>query len=131
MISQKGRQQIREHILTYLAYICYQAQNGQKKYQVNLRSGLGPIQVMLINRETRGAKPVMFSVPPPDDVYPMPAPPSAPADLQRCSLSSSENCSLEQEHLKSPATKHPLTPSSTLPDIHMGLLNMLPNIFRL
>ncbi|KAG7455177.1 hypothetical protein MATL_G00253770 [Megalops atlanticus] len=54
-------------------------QNGQKKYQVNLKSQSAPIQVMLINRETTTSKPVVFSVPPPDDISAMPTPPSTPA----------------------------------------------------
>ncbi|KAI4872481.1 hypothetical protein NFI96_017472 [Prochilodus magdalenae] len=84
------------------------AQNGQKRYQVNLRSESAPIQVILINRETSSSKPIVFSVPPPDDVYAMPTPPSTPAGLQRYPVSSSEPC-----------TPHQLTPSSTPPDVHM------------
>uniref|UniRef100_UPI00398E8C55 transcription factor E2F5-like n=1 Tax=Pristiophorus japonicus TaxID=55135 RepID=UPI00398E8C55 len=42
--------------------------NGQKKYQINLKSQLGPIHVLLINKESNSAKPVVFPVPPPDDL---------------------------------------------------------------
>ncbi|KAI1901344.1 hypothetical protein AGOR_G00033370 [Albula goreensis] len=58
-------------------------QNGQKKYQVNLRSQSAPIQVMLINRETSTSKPMVFSVPPPEDIAAMPTPPSTPASMQK------------------------------------------------
>ncbi|XP_072544248.1 transcription factor E2F5 [Salminus brasiliensis] len=95
------------------------AQNGQKRYQVNLRSESAPIQVMLINRETGGSKPVVFSVPPPDDVCAMPTPPSTPAGLQRYPVSSSELCGLAHSQLKSPTSEPQLTPSSTPPDVHM------------
>ncbi|KAK1878867.1 Transcription factor E2F5 [Dissostichus eleginoides] len=44
-------------------------QSGQKKYQVNLRSHSAPIQVMLINRDSDSTIPVVFSVPPIDDIY--------------------------------------------------------------
>uniref|UniRef100_A0A4W4DPB1 E2F transcription factor CC-MB domain-containing protein n=1 Tax=Electrophorus electricus TaxID=8005 RepID=A0A4W4DPB1_ELEEL len=95
------------------------AQNGQKRYQVNLRSQSSPIQVMLINRETGSSKPVVFSVPPPDDIYTMPTPPSTPASQQRFPIPS-DPCSMGHTQLKSPASEHQLTPSSTPPDIHMG-----------
>uniref|UniRef100_A0A4W4DP78 E2F/DP family winged-helix DNA-binding domain-containing protein n=1 Tax=Electrophorus electricus TaxID=8005 RepID=A0A4W4DP78_ELEEL len=92
--------------------------NGQKRYQVNLRSQSSPIQVMLINRETGSSKPVVFSVPPPDDIYTMPTPPSTPASQQRFPIPS-DPCSMGHTQLKSPASEHQLTPSSTPPDIHM------------
>ncbi|XP_016054408.1 PREDICTED: transcription factor E2F5 isoform X1 [Miniopterus natalensis] len=66
-------------------------QNGQKKYQINLKSHSGPIHVLLINKESSSSQPVVFPVPPPDDLTqpsqpstpqtphkPSPAPPSPP-----------------------------------------------------
>ncbi|XP_015280959.1 PREDICTED: transcription factor E2F5 isoform X2 [Gekko japonicus] len=41
---------------------------GQKKYQINLNSHSGPIHVLLINKESSSSKPVVFPVPPPDDL---------------------------------------------------------------
>uniref|UniRef100_A0A8C3AMD6 E2F transcription factor 5 n=1 Tax=Cyclopterus lumpus TaxID=8103 RepID=A0A8C3AMD6_CYCLU len=64
-------------------------QSGQKKYQVNLRSHSAPIQVMLINRDSDSTIPVVFSVPPTDDICPMPTPPSTPASLHRFPFSTS------------------------------------------
>ncbi|XP_063582710.1 transcription factor E2F5-like [Pongo abelii] len=43
-------------------------QNGQKKYQINLKIHSGPIHVLLINKESSSSKPVVFPVPPPDDL---------------------------------------------------------------
>ncbi|XP_038203481.1 transcription factor E2F5 [Arvicola amphibius] len=43
-------------------------QNGQKKYQINLKSHSGPIHVLLINKESSSSKPMVFPVPPPDDL---------------------------------------------------------------
>ncbi|XP_005066862.1 transcription factor E2F5 isoform X1 [Mesocricetus auratus] len=43
-------------------------QNGQKKYHINLKSHSGPIHVLLINKESSSSKPVVFPVPPPDDL---------------------------------------------------------------
>ncbi|KAM9789107.1 transcription factor E2F5 [Neosynchiropus ocellatus] len=64
-------------------------QSGQKKYQVNLRSCSAPIQVTFISRDSSSVTPVAFSVPPSDEICPMPSPPSTPASLQRIPLSTS------------------------------------------
>ncbi|EOB08986.1 Transcription factor E2F5, partial [Anas platyrhynchos] len=53
-------------------------QNGQKKYQINLKSNSGPIHVLLINKESSSSKPVVFPVPPPDDLAQTPSQPAAP-----------------------------------------------------
>ncbi|NWS19294.1 E2F5 factor, partial [Pachyramphus minor] len=54
-------------------------QNGQKKYQINLKSSSGPIHVLLINKESSSSKPTVFPVPPPDDLAQPPSQPAAPA----------------------------------------------------
>ncbi|XP_014820994.1 PREDICTED: transcription factor E2F5 [Calidris pugnax] len=54
-------------------------QNGQKKYQINLKSSSGPIHVLLINKESNSSKPMVFPVPPPDDLAQPPTQPAAPA----------------------------------------------------
>ncbi|KAM9323474.1 transcription factor E2F5 [Pholidichthys leucotaenia] len=106
-------------------------QSGQKKYQVNLRSHSAPIQVMLINRDSDSKVPVIFPVPPTDDVYQMPTPPSTPASLQRFPLSTSlwltsNTSSCSQNY---PSSDHQmvlqehdylLTPSCTPPDVQMA-----------
>ncbi|XP_073406666.1 transcription factor E2F5 [Dendrobates tinctorius] len=43
-------------------------QSGQKKYQISLKSSSGPINVLLINKDSSASKPVAFPVPPPDDI---------------------------------------------------------------
>ncbi|XP_062345894.1 transcription factor E2F5 isoform X2 [Cinclus cinclus] len=53
-------------------------QNGQKKYQINLKSNSGPIHVLLINKESSSSKPMVFPVPPPDDLAQPPSQPAAP-----------------------------------------------------
>uniref|UniRef100_A0A8B9DZV9 E2F transcription factor 5 n=1 Tax=Anser cygnoides TaxID=8845 RepID=A0A8B9DZV9_ANSCY len=53
-------------------------QNGQKKYQINLKSNSGPIHVLLINKESSSSKPMVFPVPPPDDLAQTPSQPAAP-----------------------------------------------------
>ncbi|KAL7387097.1 hypothetical protein ABVT39_018240 [Epinephelus coioides] len=109
-----------------------QGQTGQKKYQVNLHSHSAPIQVLLINRDPHSTIPVVFSLPPTDDICPMPTPPSTPASLQRFPLSTSvystsnSTCSYcSQDSLCSdhqmvlPEHDEVLTPSSTPPDVQM------------
>ncbi|XP_029380418.1 transcription factor E2F5 [Echeneis naucrates] len=106
--------------------------SGQKKYQVNLRSHSAPIQVMLINRDSDSTVPVVFPVPPTDDIYPMPSPPSTPASLQRFPLSTavystsntiSSYCSQDSlcsdHQMVLPEHDEVLTPSSTPPDVQM------------
>ncbi|KFP70032.1 hypothetical protein N310_03886, partial [Acanthisitta chloris] len=53
-------------------------QNGQKKYQINLKSSSGPIHVLLINKESSSSKPMVFPVPPPDEIAQPPSQPAAP-----------------------------------------------------
>ncbi|XP_029010457.1 transcription factor E2F4 [Betta splendens] len=49
--------------------------NGQKKYQIRLKSSTGPIEVLLVNKDPSSASPVVLAVPPPDDVlHNLPAP---------------------------------------------------------
>uniref|UniRef100_A0A8C5UN16 E2F transcription factor 5 n=1 Tax=Microcebus murinus TaxID=30608 RepID=A0A8C5UN16_MICMU len=58
-------------------------QNGQKKYQINLKSHSGPIHVLLINKESSSSKPVVFPVPPPDDLTQSSSQSSTPVTPQK------------------------------------------------
>ncbi|KAF7225215.1 transcription factor E2F4 [Nothobranchius furzeri] len=52
------------------------ALNGQRKYQIRLKSTTGPIEVLLVNKDPSSASPVVLPVPPPEDVLQsLPAPP--------------------------------------------------------
>ncbi|XP_066234895.1 transcription factor E2F5 isoform X1 [Saccopteryx leptura] len=62
-------------------------QNGQKKYQINLKSRSGPIHVLLINKESSSSQPVAFPVPPPDDLTQPSSQPSTPRTPQKPSPS--------------------------------------------
>ncbi|RXN24048.1 transcription factor E2F4 [Labeo rohita] len=42
--------------------------NGQKKYQIHLKSSAGPIEVLLVNKDPTSSSPVVLPVPPPDDM---------------------------------------------------------------
>ncbi|KAG6932650.1 E2F transcription factor 5, partial [Chelydra serpentina] len=108
-------------------------QNGQKKYQISLKSSSGPIHVLLINKESSSSTPVVFPVPPPDDLAQPPSQPATPVTPQKPTASTenpSEQHDINQEqHLPhTPVTDTssdnsvqennttPATPYSSLPD---------------
>lgn len=49
-------------------HILFQHVNGQKKYQIHLKSSAGPIEVLLVNKDPSSSSPVVLPVPPPDDM---------------------------------------------------------------
>ncbi|XP_006878762.1 PREDICTED: transcription factor E2F4 [Elephantulus edwardii] len=55
--------------------------NGQKKYQIHLKSLSGPIDVLLVNKEGWSSPPVAVPVPPPEDLLQGPPPVSPPPPL--------------------------------------------------
>ncbi|CAJ1057244.1 transcription factor E2F4 isoform X1 [Xyrichtys novacula] len=70
--------------------------NGQRKYQIRLKSTSGPIEVLLVNKDPSSASPVVLPVPPPDDVLqslpaPIPTsqPPTAAPQAPKAALASS------------------------------------------
>ncbi|XP_010886897.3 transcription factor E2F5 [Esox lucius] len=101
--------------------------SGQKRYQVNLRSTSAPIRVMLINKDSGTSRPVVFCVPPPEDMSSMPTPPTTPAGMQRFPLASvsarppgpAAHDASGQKVAPLHQCDEDLTPSSTPPDIHM------------
>ncbi|XP_024061842.2 transcription factor E2F5 [Terrapene carolina triunguis] len=108
-------------------------QNGQKKYQISLKSSSGPIHVLLINKDSSSPTPVVFPVPPPDDLAQPPSQPAIPVTPPKPTASTenpSEQHDINQEqHLPhTPVTDTPsdnsvqensttpATPYSSLPD---------------
>ncbi|XP_062276322.1 transcription factor E2F4 isoform X1 [Scomber scombrus] len=70
--------------------------NGQRKYQIRLKSSSGPIEVLLVNKDPSSASPVVLPVPPPDDVLqnlPAPTPtsqlPSSASQAPKVALATS------------------------------------------
>ncbi|XP_064016757.1 transcription factor E2F4 isoform X1 [Pogoniulus pusillus] len=71
--------------------------NGQKKYQIHLKSTTGPIDVLLVNKDAWSSPPVVLPVPPPEDLIQCqavtPSKPQiqipAPTQLQEASVPSS------------------------------------------
>ncbi|MBN3309838.1 E2F4 factor, partial [Amia calva] len=57
--------------------------NGQKKYQIHLKSTTGPIEVLLVNKDTASSPPVVLPVPPPDDLFQSLPTSSTPATPKR------------------------------------------------
>ncbi|KAG8133736.1 hypothetical protein E2320_011510 [Naja naja] len=90
---------------------------GQKKYQINLKSSLGPIHVLLINKESSSSKPVVFPVPPPDDLLQSAVPLTSPkpnADLQR--LQEPSDLNQKQSLPQTPVTDIPTGVNSDIID---------------
>uniref|UniRef100_A0A8C6WJG5 E2F transcription factor 4 n=1 Tax=Neogobius melanostomus TaxID=47308 RepID=A0A8C6WJG5_9GOBI len=80
--------------------------NGQRKYQIRLKSSSGPIEVLLVNKDPSSASPVVLPVPPPDDVLQsLPAPtPQTPAAASQVSKTAATS-----------STKSGCTPASVTP----------------
>ncbi|KAM9844573.1 transcription factor E2F5 [Aulostomus maculatus] len=118
-------------------------QSGQKKYQVNLRSHTAPIQVMLINKDSEATLPVVFPVPPTEEICPIPSPPSMAVGLQRFPLSMSmystsasttSYCSQDSlcpdHQMALPEHDELLTPSSTPPGMQMECPTQPPSVLE-
>ncbi|XP_017655125.1 transcription factor E2F4 isoform X2 [Nannospalax galili] len=66
--------------------------NGQKKYQIHLKSVSGPIEVLLVNKEA-WSSPVAVPVPPPEDLLQSPPAVSTPPPLHKPTLAQPQETS--------------------------------------
>ncbi|XP_054841730.1 transcription factor E2F5 [Eublepharis macularius] len=90
---------------------------GQKKYQINLSSHSGPIHVLLINKESGSSKPVVFPVPPPDDLIQSPSQAVVPLTSPKLNsdqqnLKNNKDTSQEQSLSQTPVIDMPTDRSS-------------------
>ncbi|XP_006863665.1 PREDICTED: transcription factor E2F4 [Chrysochloris asiatica] len=67
--------------------------NGQKKYQIHLKSVSGPIEVLLVNKEAWSSPPVAVPVPPPEDLLQGPPATSTPPLLAKPALAQPQETS--------------------------------------
>ncbi|KAJ8794996.1 hypothetical protein J1605_018583 [Eschrichtius robustus] len=67
--------------------------NGQKKYQIHLKSVSGPIEVLLVNKEAWSSTPVAVPMPPPKDLLQSPPAVSPPPPLPKPALAQPQNAS--------------------------------------
>ncbi|XP_058383998.1 transcription factor E2F4 isoform X3 [Diceros bicornis minor] len=67
--------------------------NGQKKYQIHLKSVSGPIEVLLVNKEAWSSPPVAVPVPPPEDLLQSPPAVSTPSPLPKPALAQPQDAS--------------------------------------
>ncbi|XP_074864994.1 transcription factor E2F4 isoform X2 [Carettochelys insculpta] len=81
--------------------------NGQKKYQIHLKSTSGPIDVLLVNKDALSSPPVVLPVPPPEDL--IQCQPVMPAKPQRLPVAPVQEASV-------PSGTQPSTPSSAQQD---------------
>ncbi|KAJ6615336.1 hypothetical protein lerEdw1_015135 [Lerista edwardsae] len=75
--------------------------NGQKKYQIHLKSTSGPIDVLLVNKDAWSSPPVVLPVPPPEDL--IQCQPVTPSKPHRPPVSHSQEASV-------PSSTHPSAP---------------------
>lgn len=86
-----------------------QGLNGQKKYQIHLKSTSGPIDVLLVNKDAWSSPPVVLPVPPPEDLIQCQA--VAPAKPQIPPLTHFQEASV-------PTSTQPSTPTPTSTQDH-------------
>uniref|UniRef100_A0A8D2DZC2 E2F/DP family winged-helix DNA-binding domain-containing protein n=1 Tax=Sciurus vulgaris TaxID=55149 RepID=A0A8D2DZC2_SCIVU len=67
--------------------------NGQKKYQIHLKSMSGPIEVLLVNKEALSSPPVAVPVPPPEDLLQSPPAIPTPPPLPKPTLAQPQEAS--------------------------------------
>lgn len=70
-----------------------QSLNGQKKYQIHLKSVSGPIEVLLVNKEAWSSPPVAVPVPPPEDLLQSPPTVSTPSPLPKLAVALPQDAS--------------------------------------
>ncbi|XP_029464608.1 transcription factor E2F4 isoform X2 [Rhinatrema bivittatum] len=83
--------------------------NGQRKYQIHLKSTTGPIDVLLVNKDACSSPPVVVPVPPPDDL--VQSQPAVPTTPQRPALTQHQEATL-------PNDTQPATPTSASHQTH-------------
>lgn len=80
-------------LLPLLPFPHLQGLNGQKKYQIHLKSMSGPIEVLLVNKEAWSSPPVAVPVPPPEDLLQSPPAVSTPSPLPKPALAQPQDAS--------------------------------------
>jgi len=86
-----------------------QGLNGQKKYQIHLKSTSGPIDVLLVNKDAWSSPPVVLPVPPPEDLIQCQA--AAPSKPQIPALAHLQEASV-------PGSAQPSTPTPSSTQDH-------------
>ncbi|XP_072112468.1 transcription factor E2F5-like isoform X1 [Mobula birostris] len=111
--------------------------NGQKKYQINLKSQSGPIHVVLINKESKCSKPIVFPVPPPDDLMQQQESPGMFSTSQKFPLSplpnqvaSLKESNVAQVPLSRPSSDRGIQLPSIAPEAPYLNLPDTPEVYR-
>lgn len=91
------------------AFDSSQGLNGQKKYQIHLKSTSGPIDVLLVNKDAWSSPPVVLPVPPPEDLIQCQA--AVPSKPQIPPLTHFQEASV-------PSSTQPSTPTPTSTQDH-------------
>ncbi|XP_037109132.1 transcription factor E2F4 isoform X2 [Syngnathus acus] len=102
--------------------------NGQKKYQIRLKSSSGPIEVLLVNKDPSSASPVVLPVPPPDDVLqslPAPSPSSQATRAAPEPAKTSPSTTLANSQPTSVTEMKSTTPLSPTPEAPAAITQQL------
>ncbi|XP_067905853.1 transcription factor E2F4 isoform X1 [Heterodontus francisci] len=109
--------------------------NGQKKYQIHLKSTTGPINVLLVNKDTSSSSPVVVQVPPLEDLIQCPS--TVPTTPQRPALASHQDAesrsparsaspsTVPQIPPPQPTAATPTVPSASLQESHSNTNSVL------
>ncbi|KAL2077021.1 hypothetical protein ACEWY4_026525 [Coilia grayii] len=89
------------------------AGNGQKKYQMHLKSSTGPVEVLLVNKDPQSSAPVVLPVPPPEDML-LPAQPRQTTPTRKSAPTTPTQATPTLTPAP-PTTKQPTPPSSIDP----------------
>ncbi|XP_051548156.1 transcription factor E2F4-like isoform X2 [Myxocyprinus asiaticus] len=88
--------------------------NGQKKYQIHLKSTAGPIEVLLVNKDPSSSSPVVLPVPPPDDMLQgLPTPASATSAADNPTKQAANSTPSPASTCHSPTTTSTVPPNTT------------------
>uniref|UniRef100_H3AS37 E2F transcription factor 4 n=1 Tax=Latimeria chalumnae TaxID=7897 RepID=H3AS37_LATCH len=109
-----------------------QVQNGQKKYQIHLKSTTGPIDVLLVNKDTSSAPPVVVPVPPPEDLIrcqpAVPTTPQRPAIAQHQETSQQNTSQTATPTATSISIPQTTTATSTVPSVAVSESSSVLNL---
>ncbi|XP_064414539.1 transcription factor E2F4 isoform X2 [Latimeria chalumnae] len=107
-------------------------QNGQKKYQIHLKSTTGPIDVLLVNKDTSSAPPVVVPVPPPEDLIrcqpAVPTTPQRPAIAQHQETSQQNTSQTATPTATSISIPQTTTATSTVPSVAVSESSSVLNL---
>ncbi|XP_062856836.1 transcription factor E2F4 [Trichomycterus rosablanca] len=101
--------------------------NGQKKYQIHLKSSSGPIDVLLVNKDPSSSSPVVLPVPPPEDMLQsLPASASNASTTIATTKPAGNSCTSSALNTQTPANTTAAAPVTGLVEAPSTALSNIP-----